>query len=125
MSRIRSRGNKTTEMRFILLLRKFKIRGWRREATLLGKPDFIFREKKLAVFIDGDFWHGNPRNFRMPTTNQAYWRQKIERNRLRDKAVNKSLRAKGWRVMRVWESHLKNAEKRVAQRLMLLLLPLP
>ena len=84
-------------------------------------PDFVFKEDTLAVFIDGDFWHGNPRNFRMPTTNQAYWRQKIERNRRRDKAVNMLLRAKGWKVVRIWESHLKNAEMRVAQRLVALL----
>jgi G:T-mismatch repair DNA endonuclease (very short patch repair protein) len=55
MSRIRSHGNKTTELRFILLLRKLKITGWRRRANLPGKPDFIFREAKLAIFIDGDF----------------------------------------------------------------------
>jgi DNA mismatch endonuclease (patch repair protein) len=120
MSRIRSHGNRTTELRFILLLRKLNITGWRRSAKLPGKPDFIFKEGRLAVFIDGDFWHGNPRNFRMPTSNQEYWEKKIERNRRRDKSVNKLLRSKGWKVIRIWESHLKQSEQRVIRRLRML-----
>jgi len=118
MSRIRSRGNKTTELRFILLLRKYKIRGWRRGVNLPGQPDFTFQAQKIVVFVDGDFWHGNPRTFRFPSTNSKYWREKILRNRRRDSAINKALKLRGWTVVRVWESSLLKAEKRIARQLL-------
>ena len=108
MSRIRSRGNKTTELRFIRLLRKYQIVGWRRGSALPGKPDFVFRNERVAIFIDGDFWHGNPRKFRVPKSNVGYWAPKIEANRRRDIANNRKLRKLGWRVLRFWESSLRN-----------------
>jgi DNA mismatch endonuclease (patch repair protein) len=108
MSRIRSRGNRTTELRFIRILRTQKIRGWRRGSKLPGQPDFVFRRERVAVFIDGDFWHGNPKKYRCPKSNRAYWRAKIRRNRKRDREVNKLLRVRGWKVARFWESSLTN-----------------
>jgi DNA mismatch endonuclease (patch repair protein) len=118
MARIRSNGNQTTELRFLRLMRRHRITGWRRRSTLPGRPDFIFRQCKLAVFIDGDFWHGNPRKFRIPKSNCDYWTRKIERNRERDREVNKALKAMGWRVLRIWESALKH-ERTVIARLRL------
>lgn len=108
MAKIRSRGNAATELRFIEILRKHKISGWRRGVELFGKPDFVFPSKKLAVFIDGDFWHGNPRKFRLPKSNLSYWEEKILRNRRRDRQVNRFLRKKGWKVCRFWQSSLKS-----------------
>ncbi len=58
MSRIRARGNKKTELALVTLLRTNRITGWRRHQPLLGRPDFIFRKRRLAVFVDGCFWHG-------------------------------------------------------------------
>ncbi len=110
MSRIRSHGNWTTEQRFIAIMRRFKIKGWRRGSTLPGKPDFVFLEAGLIVFIDGDFWHGHPRNFRLPKSNADYWKAKIARNQKRDKQINRTLRKMGWRVLRIWESTLPNEE---------------
>ncbi len=110
MSRIRSKGNWTTEMRFIRMMRRYKISGWRRGSKLPGKPDFLFPKSKLVVFIDGDFWHGNPRKFRLPKTNCEYWRTKIMNNRKRDKIIGRVLRRKGWRVLRIWESRLVDVE---------------
>jgi len=110
MSRIRSNGNYSTEVRFIQMMRQYKISGWRRRSKLPGKPDFLFPKHKLAVFIDGDFWHGNPRKFRIPKTNCDYWSAKILRNRERDKMINRTLRKQGWRVLRIWESSLKDIE---------------
>jgi DNA mismatch endonuclease (patch repair protein) len=107
MSRIRSRGNESTELRFIRILRKHKIAGWRRGSTLPGKPDFVFRRERIVVFIDGDFWHGNPRKFRVPKSNVDYWAPKIEATRRRDIANNRRLRKLGWRVLRFWESGLR------------------
>jgi DNA mismatch endonuclease (patch repair protein) len=110
MSRIRSSGNYSTEVRFIQMMRQYKISGWRRRSKLPGKPDFLFPKHKLAVFIDGDFWHGNPRKFRIPKTNCDYWSAKILRNRERDKMINRTLRKEGWRVLRIWESSLRDIE---------------
>lgn len=107
MSRIRSSGNAATEIRFIAIARSHKISGWRRGSTLPGRPDFIFPRERVAVFIDGDFWHGNPRNFRLPKSNIDYWREKILSNQRRDRRVNRALRARGWRVRRFWQSSLK------------------
>ena len=117
MSRIRSRGNAATELRFIEILRKRKIAGWRRNAKLPGRPDFVFPGARLAVFVDGDFWHGNPRNFRPPKSNPAYWEAKIRGNRRRDRRVNRLLRAKGWKVYRFWQSSLESEDAVVARLL--------
>lgn len=62
------------------------------------------------MFIDGDFWHGNPKEFRIPKSNCDYWQQKITGNRKRDSEVNKELKRLGWRVARLWESSLKDEE---------------
>ena len=116
MSRIRSHGNLTTEVRFIGVLRRHKITGWRRGSAIMGRPDFVFRKARVAVFIDGDFWHGNPKKARVPKSNAEYWIRKIERNRARDRLVNRTLRATRWTVLRFWESDLRH-EARVVARL--------
>jgi DNA mismatch endonuclease, patch repair protein len=66
-------------------------------------PDVVFRRERLAVFVDGCFWHGCPEHFRTPKTNAEYWAAKIARNRDRDDRVNAALVAEGWEVMRIWE----------------------
>ena len=115
MSRIRSDGNLSTELRFVRLLKQHKLSGWRRKSALPGKPDFIFPRQRVAIFIDGDFWHGNPRSFRIPKSNVEYWGQKIQMNRRRDIANNRRLRHLGWRVQRFWESGLRNEAAIVAK----------
>jgi DNA mismatch endonuclease (patch repair protein) len=106
MSRIRSRNNKGTELLFASLLRKHHISGWRRHLPLEGRPDFTFKRERLAVFIDGCFWHCCPKCGNMPANNAAFWKNKLHGNKLRDKRVNRILRADGWRVLRVWEHEL-------------------
>src|SRR2546426_1147300 len=103
MSRIRSSGNKDTERALVRLFRKEGISGWRRRWPLAGKPDFVFLEARLAIFVDGCFWHGCLKHSRPPKSNQAYWRAKMIRNKARDRSVSRTLRMKGWRVMRIWE----------------------
>jgi DNA mismatch endonuclease (patch repair protein) len=120
MSRIRSQGNYTTELRFLRLMRRYRIAGWRRRTKLPGRPDFVFTRCKVAVFIDGDFWHGNPRKFRLPKSNCDYWEHKILGNRNRDRAVNKELKRLGWRVIRFWESSLGDEEAIIAKLKLLL-----
>jgi DNA mismatch endonuclease (patch repair protein) len=83
MSRIRSNGNYSTEVRFIRMMRRYRVAGWRRRSKLPGTRDFIFTKCKVVVFIDGDFWHDNPKRFRIPKSNCAYWQEKIAGNRKR------------------------------------------
>src|SRR5690348_5018736 len=85
MARIKSSGNKTTELQFVSLLRAAKISGWRRGSKLFSKPDFVFHRAKIAVFIDGDFWHGNPKKYRRPKSNIDYWQRKFDSNKKRDR----------------------------------------
>ena len=107
MSRVRSKGNETTEGRLARLLRKSGLHGWRRHQPLLGNPDFVWLSRRLAVFVDGCFWHGHAcgRNV-SPRTNAKEWRQKIGRTQERDRRVTRALRRKGWCVARIWECHL-------------------
>jgi DNA mismatch endonuclease (patch repair protein) len=83
-----------------------RITGWWRGAPLPGKPDFVFRAQKVAVFVDGCFWHGCPRHGRTPKTRVAFWTAKLVGNAQRDRAVSRALRAAGWTVLRVWECAL-------------------
>jgi DNA mismatch endonuclease (patch repair protein) len=102
------------------ILRRFRVLGWRRRYNLYGRPDFAFPKARLAVFVDGCFWHGCPKCYRQPKTNVDYWLSKIAKNRKRDAAVKRELKAKGWMVARFWECDLKQAEG-VAKRLLKLL----
>ncbi|MGO9585048.1 MAG: very short patch repair endonuclease [Limisphaerales bacterium] len=118
MSRIRSQGNAATELRFVRLLKNSGITGWRRHYRLIGKPDFVFPKLRLAVFVDGCFWHGCPRCYSEPKSNRAFWRRKIAANRERAVAVKRELRQSGWRVFRIWQHELKRKnESRLLGRL--------
>jgi DNA mismatch endonuclease (patch repair protein) len=129
MSKIRARGNKETELVLMAIFRRYKITGWRRHQLVkfgmrsaecgiqrgrklklsIGvRPDFVFPQERVAVFVDGCFWHGCPKHCRLPAGNRAFWRKKFERNRARDRLVNRRLRASGWRVIRIWEHQLRN-----------------
>lgn len=106
MAKILSRHNKSTELKLVEVLRRQNLIGWRRNVELLGKPDFIFYKSRVAIFVDGCFWHGCAKHCRMPENNHDYWFKKIQRNKKRDKKVSIALRKKGWRVLRLWEHEL-------------------
>src|ERR1044071_2772195 len=95
MSRIKGKGNKDTELAMILILQKYRISGWRRNQAVFGKPDFIFPKQKIALFVDGCFWHGCPLHSNMPKNNREFWEKKLGANRLRDKTVTRQLRRNG------------------------------
>ncbi|MDD5141019.1 MAG: very short patch repair endonuclease [Verrucomicrobiales bacterium] len=116
MSRIRSRGNKKTELALIQIFRQNKITGWRRNQKVFGKPDFIFRQARLALFVDGCFWHSCPKHGTKPKGNRAFWKNKFARNIARDKLVTRTLRRSGWRVLRIWEHDLHRATARRATK---------
>lgn len=132
MGRIRGRGNRDTEMAFIKLLKAAGITGWRRHRAIsldprLGvrarrsgrsrqvKPDFVFFASKLAVFIDGCFWHGCPRHATAPKANAEFWASKLDGNKARDRYVNRTLRRRGWRVVRIWEHDLRSGRNPVSR----------
>ena len=112
MSRIRGSRNKSTELRLIDILKEHAVIGWRRNHKLIGKPDLVFPLGKVAVFVDGCFWHGCPEHYRLPSSNTGFWKQKITRNRDRDKEVSRALRQKGWKVLRIWEHELTRKNQR-------------
>ena len=141
MARIRSRGNKATEVALAKLFRRHKITGWRKQLEIRGRaalprgpniraaqqrrptsfrvrPDFVFRQVRLAVFVDGCFWHGCPRHGTRPKGNAAFWRKKIARNQSRDRLVNRTLRKLGWQVLRIWEHALvRKNQSRLLRRI--------
>lgn len=117
MSSIRSRGNKSTERRFRACLVQAGLSGWRMHAQdISGKPDFVFDSIHLIIFVDGCFWHGCPECNLLHVSSTEYWHKKIGRNRLRDKAINSSLRQAGWRVIRIWEHQLRDEPLRTLDR---------
>lgn len=106
MKAVKSKENKSTELKLIKIFRENEIKGWRRNYKVLGKPDFVFLKAKVAVFTDGCFWHGhNCRNLN-PSTNKSYWEKKISRNIQRDIDTTKRFEKKGWKVLRIWECEL-------------------
>jgi DNA mismatch endonuclease (patch repair protein) len=111
MSRIRGRGNRSTELAMVNLFRSHRITGWRRHYPITGKPDFAFPKNKVAVFVDGCFWHGCPKHAVSPKGNQAFWSAKLDGNKARDRKVDQHLRARGWRVIRIWEHDLVLAKR--------------
>jgi DNA mismatch endonuclease (patch repair protein) len=106
MSKFRSRGNLAMELALVAVFRANGIAGWLRHGPVFGRPDFIFPKMRLAVFVDGCFWHGCPKHSKIPAQNRSFWQNKLEANRRRDKLVRRELGRRGWRVMRVWEQEL-------------------
>ena len=151
MARIRSRGNAATELALARLLRAHGISGWHRHLLIRAtvdssklkvdgrkrrgkdhqpsaknhqltvRPDFIFARSRMAVFVDGCFWHGCPKHGTKPKGNAAFWRRKFSHNKKRDALVTLTLRQAGWRVIRIWECALKkhplNCLRRIQRKL--------
>ena len=117
MAKVRGRGNATTEGALAAILRAQGWSGWRRQQTVRGRdgqgesfrvrPDFLFRARRLVIFVDGCFWHGCPRHGTRPKGNAAFWRAKFRRNLERDRRDTRNLRCSGWRVVRLWEHELR------------------
>jgi len=138
MSRIRGRGNKETELALAKLLRRHGIKGWRRHVQIRiadcglrnrgahgvtrpafrVKPDFVFRQVRLALFVDGCFWHSCPKHATKPKNNTSFWRRKLSANKQRDRLVNRALRRAGWHVLRIWECSLQKHPQSCIQRIL-------
>lgn len=105
MSRIKGRDTKPE-----LILRKELWRlgyRYRIKNSLKGKPDLVFHSKKVAIFIDGCFWHKCPDHYKAPKSNMEFWDDKISANVIRDKEVTEMLESEGWTVIRIWEHQVK------------------
>jgi DNA mismatch endonuclease (patch repair protein) len=120
MSRVRSRGNKTTELKLITILKSEGITGWRRRYRVFGQPDFVFPKERIAVFVDGCFWHGCRRGCKPLPRDNEFWKRKIEGNCRRDRIVNRKLRNRNWTVMRIWEHDLKGEAREAIRRIRML-----
>ena len=118
MAAIRSRGNATTELSLGKLLWANDLKGYRKHWPVVGKPDFAWPGRKVAVFVDGCFWHGCPKHATKPKNNAAFWRRKFAANQTRDRFVTRALQRAGWRVLRIWEHELaRKHEARLLRRI--------
>ena len=111
MSKVRSKGNKSTELKMIALLKANGITGWQRNYPVVGKPDFVFIKQRVAIFVDGCFWHGHDCRNTRPSDNAEYWQKKRERNMKHDAEVTELFERRGWRVLRIWECKLKRSNE--------------
>ena len=107
MSKVKSSGNKSTEETLIKCFHAYGITGWRRHYKVKGHPDFIFPQKRIAVFVDGCFWHGHDCRNTRPSDNADYWQKKQKKNIQHDKEVTTAFEKRGWKVLRIWECELK------------------
>ena len=108
MKKVRSKNNKSTELKLIQIFKENNIHGWRRNYKVKGHPDFVFLSRKIAIFVDGCFWHGHDCRNTKPKDNQEYWDKKRERNMKHDKEITEYFENRGWTVIRIWECELKN-----------------
>jgi len=110
--------NTTPEMMLRTALHSLGGRYRLHARDLPGKPDIIFRRARIAVFVDGDFWHGRywrrQRQKLLKGANPSYWVAKIRSNRARDRMHSKLLQDRGWTVLRFWESDIKDSPIAVA-----------
>ncbi|MBI5886854.1 MAG: very short patch repair endonuclease [Deltaproteobacteria bacterium] len=107
MQRIRSMGTKP-ECILTAELKKLRFKFSCNDKSFIGIPDIVFRTKRVIVFVDSDFWHGHKSRFVMPKTNVQYWKDKIEKNKIRDMKVTRKLRKEGWAVLRLWEYDIEH-----------------
>lgn len=120
MSKIRSR-NTNLETSFLknlsAVIYPMGYRYRKHYSKLPGKPDIVFVNKKIAVFLDGDFWHGYKFNFQKSRLPKKYWVQKIQNNVIRDKKITKELSKQEWQVLRFWESDIKKDSAKIISKI--------
>ncbi len=115
MKAVKPTANKTTELRLMEIFREHGIKGWRRQYKVKGHPDFVFLRERIAVFVDGCFWHGHDCRNTRPEHNKEYWMAKRQRNIKHDAEITAAFEARGWIVIRIWECELKKKNAPVLQ----------
>ncbi len=121
MSAVHSKQNKSTEIKLIKIFKKNGIIGWRRNYKVKGHPDFVFPDKKIAIFVDGCFWHGHDCRNTRPADNAEFWQKKRERNMRHDKEITALFEKRGWTVIRIWECELKKKNFEILDRKLVIL----
>jgi DNA mismatch endonuclease (patch repair protein) len=116
MARIRSK-NTGPEKALIAEIRSRRLKGYRLHCNLPGKPDIYFQRARLAVFVDGCFWHGCPKCYVRPSTNRDFWTAKVTRNQQRAKNVAVELRKEEVGIIRLWEHQIRASPARCAERI--------
>lgn len=109
MRKVKSKKNKSTELRLMMIFKQNGITGWKRNYQVKGHPDFVFQKERIAIFVDGCFWHGHDCRNTRPQENQEYWRKKRERNISHDRKITTMFERRGWKVLRIWECELKKS----------------
>jgi len=119
MSKIRGR-NTGIEKKLLKAMHASGIKGFEYQKRMLGNPDFVFEKQKIAVFCDGDFWHGY--NFKKWSRKlNKFWFDKISRNIKRDREVAKQLKKEGWKVVRIWGHHIKGDPEKCLNKIIMVL----
>ena len=121
MQHVKSSGNKSTEIRLISYFNTHHITGWRRKYNVKGHPDFVFLKSRVAIFVDGCFWHGHDCRNTRPKDNSEYWMVKRNRNIAHDRAVTALFQERGWTVVRIWECELKKKNQAILEEKLKLL----
>ncbi|MBI5224833.1 very short patch repair endonuclease [Candidatus Micrarchaeota archaeon] len=118
-SRIMLRIKSTNSAPELKIRKKLKKNGvnYSLKSTLPGRPDLIIPDVKLAIFVDGCFWHKCPRCYRPPKSNKKYWNPKINSNAIRDKRVTSKLKRARWAVLRIWEHEIQTNVDRSIKRI--------
>ena len=101
------------------------ITGWRRKYNVKGHPDFVFLDKRIAIFVDGCFWHGHDCRNTRPAENAEYWKKKRTRNIEHDKAITNLFERRGWSVIRIWECELKKKNRAILDEKLSIITSLP
>ena len=118
MRAVKSKNPKSTELALIKLFKENHITGWRHSYNVKGHPDFVFLDKRIAIFVDGCFWHGHDCRNTRPADNAEYWTIKREKNIQHDTQITAMFEARGWTVIRIWECELKKKNiKQTLQRI--------
>lgn len=118
MRSIRGRGNRSTEGRLRYRLVAAGISGWcLHDGNTAGRPDFSFPSRKVAVFVDGCFWHGCKSCRTVPQTNRDFWKNKILANKKRDKTTSIALKKSGWKAIRFWEHEVQHQPDRCLKKI--------
>lgn len=121
MGAVKGKGNKSTEKRLRYALVSKGIAGWEVQPKgIIGNPDFIFKKEKLAIFVDGCYWHGCPRCGHIPKTRSEFWKAKIDRTKQRDKEKTMRLKKEGYIVLRFWEHELKDNLRKCMKEILIL-----
>jgi DNA mismatch endonuclease (patch repair protein) len=118
MRRVKGRDT-TPELTLRRLLWAVGVRGYRlNRKDLPGRPDLVISRERIAIFVDGCFWHGCPRCYRRPSSNRSYWDLKVDRNMRRDRSRRAKLKRLGWKVIRLWEHQVVKQPERCVSKIL-------